>query len=156
MAIYDFSKAGKSVSTSSNLVQGQLLEEEIPASAVPESKATLKDKIFSGAAARLFFLLLVVGDMLWVCYAVLQLLVAAIGWSVTGGKTPFFKTLCEKAWLTLRRALICGVCLMIALFSPTFGIMIACTYFLMYDKSGIEEVVPASLQEQFKEFLPKE
>jgi hypothetical protein len=31
--------------------------------------------------------------------------------------------------------------------------MIACTYFVMYDKEGIEEVVPASLQEQFKEFF---
>jgi len=31
--------------------------------------------------------------------------------------------------------------------------MIACTYFMMYDKKGIQEVVPRSLQEQFQEFL---
>jgi len=56
-------------------------------------------------------------------------------------------------WLNLKRAGICGVALVIALFSPSLGIMIACTYFLMYDKAGIQEVVPTSLQDQFKDFL---
>ena len=71
------------------------------------------------------------------------------------GKARYFHTLRDSAWVSLRRSLVCGVSLLIALFSPAFGIMIACTYFLMYDKSGIEEVVPSSLQSQFKEFLPK-
>ncbi|MBI3236532.1 MAG: hypothetical protein HYZ48_02320 [Chlamydiales bacterium] len=59
----------------------------------------------------------------------------------------------QRMWLTVKRSLVCGLSLFITLFSPAFGIMIACTYFLMYDKTGIEEVVPASLQSQFKEFF---
>jgi hypothetical protein len=43
--------------------------------------------------------------------------------------------------------------LLIALLSTGFGIMIACTYFVMYDKEGIDEVVPSSLREHFKEFF---
>ena len=53
----------------------------------------------------------------------------------------------------MRRALVCGLSLLIAICSPAFGIMVACTYFLMYDKEGIEEVVPASLQDQFTSFF---
>ena len=59
----------------------------------------------------------------------------------------------KKQWIALRRAAVCGVALTVTLFSPALGIMIACTYFLMYDKTGIQEVVPTSLQQQFEEFL---
>jgi hypothetical protein len=75
---------------------------------------------------------------------------------LTAGRVGYFNSLGGKAWVSLRRSLVCGVSLFIALFNPAFGIMIACTYFLMYDKSGIEEVVPSSLQSQFKEFFPGE
>ena len=78
-----------------------------------------------------------------------------IGIVFSFGKARYFYALNSHAWVSLRRSLVCGVSLFIALFSPAFGIMIACTYFLMYDKSGIEEVVPSSLQSQFKEFFPK-
>jgi hypothetical protein len=160
MAIYDFSKAEKSALNASMLTQKRSSEEDnSTASEMNEDlqlKANRWDPIFSTLAARLFFLLLVVADLLWLCYALVQMAFAVAGFLATRGKVPYFKNLSEKAWVTLRRSLVCAVSLMIALFSPTFGIMIACTYFLMYDKTGIEEVVPSSLQSQFKEFLPKE
>ncbi len=51
----------------------------------------------------------------------------------------FFK-LNATARLTIKRALVCGISLFIALFNPAFGIMIACTYFLMYDKWYLRQV----------------
>lgn len=155
MAIYDFSSA-----------KGELKPVEIPKKRYTEEEVSLetetneamqpkagRGQIFSAIAARLFFALLAVADLLWICYSFVLLTFSLIGFACTGGKVPYFKALSEKAWVTLRRSLVCGVSLLIALFNPAFGIMIACTYFLMYDKTGIEEVIPTSLQSQFKEFL---
>jgi hypothetical protein len=58
-----------------------------------------------------------------------------------------------KSWLSIKRAFICSVALFLGCLSPSLGIMIACAYFLMFDKSGVEEVVPASLREQFKDLF---
>lgn len=152
MAIYDISNAEKS----DPKAQRDFFEEQ--ASAEPEvhealqAKPSARDRLISTIAARLFFLLLFLADMLWTCYALLLFVFSTIGRAVTMGR--YFKNLQARAWVSLRRSLVCGVSLFIALFSPAFGIMIACTYFLMYDKSGIEEVVPSSLQSQFKEFFP--
>jgi hypothetical protein len=115
-----------------------------------------KSSFFSSLAARLFFFLLLLGDLLWMAYGVILLLVSIIGTLITRGKTPLCIELRQNAWLTVKRALVCAISLFIALFSPAFGIMIACTYFLMYDPHGIEEVVPSSLQSQFKEFFKKD
>jgi hypothetical protein len=161
MAIYDFSKAEESKRKTSPLPQNNLIEEEeaSPQSEVNEAlqvKAKGRDRLLSALAARFFFLLLLVGDLLWALYGFILFSLSLIGMVVTGGKARYFKTLGENTWVSLRRSLVCGVSLFIALFSPAFGMMIACTYFLMYDRSGIEEVVPSSLQSQFKEFIPKE
>ena len=145
MAIYDFSKAEK--------------EELNPSPSepeIPQADPNKRDRFFSSLAARLFFLLLLIGNVLWICYSLIRFSFCMIGRLVTADRVPFFKVKGEKGWISLRRSLVCGVSLFISLFSPALGIMIACTYFLMYDKSGIEEVVPSSLQSQFKEFLPKE
>lgn len=159
MAIYDFPDAEKGEPKGSAMPQRRLPEEEksyaateIDASQPPENST--RGQIFSAIAARLFFLLLVAADLIWICYSFAVFLFSAIGYAVTRGRVNYFKNLIEKAWVTLRRSIVCGVSLMVALFSPAFGIMIACTYFLMYDKTGIEEVIPSSLQSQFKEFLP--
>src|SRR5580658_7810328 len=150
MAIYDFSKTEKAelefiekkgVSTESETIG---------------AKGKKPDLFFSAFAARLFFLLLLIGDLLWVGYALIRFSISLTGRILTANKVGYFNTLGEKAWISLRRSLVCAVSLFIALFNPAFGIMIACTYFLMYDKSGIEEVVPSSLQSQFKEFFPGE
>ena len=157
MAIYDFSKVEKDELKTSPLPQKQYSEEEIFADPAmkEEPQASPRGRFFSSLAARLFFFLLFVGDLLWTCYALVLLSLSLVGMTLSFGKARYFHTLRDSAWVSLRRSLVCGVSLLIALFSPAFGIMIACTYFLMYDKSGIEEVVPSSLQSQFKEFLPK-
>ena len=159
MAIYDFSKVDKNgmkvpVIPEVRSKEAPAAEQVAPGESQPQS--CRRDQIFSAVAARLFFVLLLIGDLLWICFSLIRLCVALAGIACTGGKVPFFKTLGEKAWISSRRSIVCGVCLLLALFSPAFGIMIACTYFLMYDKSGLDEVVPSTLQSQFKEFLPKE
>ncbi len=160
MAIYDFSKVEKTELKTSPLPQSRYSEED--GSAESEMAEELQEqthqrgRFFSSLAARLFFLLLLAADLLWVAYALLLLFISTFGKIVSLGKVAYFGSLQNHAWVSVRRALVCGVSLFLALFSPAFGIMIACTYFLMYDKSGIEEVVPSSLQSQFKEFLPKE
>ena len=160
MAIYDLSKTEQNGLKTSPLLQHSYVEEEIlnapketEKSEVPENS---RGRFFSSLAARLFFLLLLIGDLLWTCYALSLLCFSLIGTVFSWGKSRYFNGFKDKAWVSLRRSLVCGVSLFIALFNPAFGIMIACTYFLMYDKSGIEEVVPSSLQSQFKDFLPKE
>ena len=159
MAIYDFSKAEKDELSALTSRKHRDFEEEL--STEPEGDETVqcemktRDRFLSSFAARLFFLLLLCGNSLWTCYALVRLFFCLIGRLLTAGKINSFNSVGEKAWVSLRRSLVCGVSLFFALFSPSFGIMIACTYFLMYDKSGIEEVVPSSLQSQFKEFFPK-
>jgi hypothetical protein len=160
MAIYDFSKAEKSEFKTSDLLQHSYPEEKVP----PEPEMETEDQpeienrsqFFSSLAARLFFFLLLIGDLLWTCYAVSLFCFSLLGLLFSWGKIDYFRLLKDKAWVSVRRSLVCGVSLLIAIFSPSFGIMIACTYFLMYDKSGIEEVVPTSLQSQIKDFFPKE
>ncbi|MBS0620127.1 MAG: hypothetical protein JSS61_01535 [Verrucomicrobia bacterium] len=145
MAIYDILEAVE--------------EAQAPPVQEPPSQEVLSDKprdrFFSSLAARLFFGLLLVADLLWACYASLLWTGALLFDCATLFKKEQYRKLRARAWLSLRRALVCGISLFIALFSPAFGIMVACTYFLMYDKSGVEEVVPASLQSQFKEFFVK-
>lgn len=148
MAIYDFSKADKSAAVVQPHVTDNTSEEQPPISR--------RDQIFSTVATRLFFLLLLCADVLWIGYALLKFCIALAGLAFSGGKVSYFKHLIDKSWVSIRRSLVCGVSLLIAICNPAFGIMVACTYFLMYDKAGIEEVVPASLQSQFKDFLPKE
>ncbi|MBM3198114.1 MAG: hypothetical protein FJZ58_02510 [Chlamydiae bacterium] len=109
------------------------------------------EAVFSACCARVFFLLLLVLDALWFAvllgkmafYAVLQL--------VFFGSSVLLYRKMRKVWVSIKRSLICALALVVALFSPAFGIMIGCTYFLMYDKQGVEEVVPSSIREQFKD-----
>ena len=138
---------------------------KIPLGIEPENPSTAceapiseqkKSSFFSSLAARLFFLLLLLGDVLWFCYAIALLSLSFIGSLITLSRLKLFSELRDNALLTIRRSLVCGLSLFVALFSPAFGIMIACTYFLMYDRGGIDEIVPSSLKTQFKEFLPKE
>jgi hypothetical protein len=121
--------------------------------AAPESEVltTKKDRFFSSLTARVLFFILLIGDIGWALYSLgLLLLVGPLNF-LTFGRVGH--KICRKRWIALKRSGICGVSLFIALFSPALGIMIACTYFLMYDKVGIQEVVPRSLQDQFQEFM---
>lgn len=118
----------------------------------PESEPSLKDRFLSSSGARLFFLFLLVVDMIWGAFSIAMIALYFILNISFGFSSPFLKRKLARSYLSLRRSLVCGVALLVAVFSPALGIMFACSYFLMYDKQGIEEVVPASLQDQFKEF----
>lgn len=121
-----------------------------------EQKKGGKSHLFSTLVTRFCFLLLFAADSVWVAYNVAMLLIALLGMLLTGGRTLFFKKMLTKSGLHFRRSVTCGLALLIGLFSPPFGIMVACTYFLMYDKAGMDEVVPAPLQAQFKDIFKAE
>jgi hypothetical protein len=112
-----------------------------------------KDRFFSSLTTRILFTLLLIADLFWALWSVIKTCVMLPIFALLLFKPRFLKKRLLNVWLNLKRAGICGVALVIALFSPSLGIMIACTYFLMYDKAGIQEVVPTSLQDQFKDFL---
>lgn len=120
---------------------------------VVEEAACMRDRFFSAMTARLFFFLLFLGDFCWGAYASVLFLFNLIAAVATFFRVPLFRRGIASYWISLKRALVCGMSLIVALFSPAFGIMIACTYFLMYDKVGFEEVVPSSLQSQVKDFF---
>jgi len=144
MPIYDFSR------------QGEELIEEAFHPVLPEEKISpKKGQLFSQIAARLFFLLLLVADFFWMGYALISFVILSVLRLSIGRKTKKIQLWQERRWIALRRSVVCALALILALFSPSFGMMMACTYFLMYDKNGIHEVFPSSLQSQFKEFFPK-
>lgn len=117
------------------------------------SKHSLRDRFFSSLASRLFFLFLLVVDVLWTLYSIALLPLCMLAAFLTFFKVPIFKSALISRWISLKRGFVCALALFVAILSPAFGIMIACSYFLMYDKEGMEAVVPASLQAQFKEFF---
>ncbi|MDN3506876.1 MAG: hypothetical protein P0S96_06570 [Simkaniaceae bacterium] len=107
-----------------------------------------KGSFFSTLVTRFFFLLLLIADLAWFAYTCISLLIL-VPVSLALKKRSWLK----KPMLNLQRSSACGISLFVGLFSPPFGIMVACTYFLMYDKAGMEEVVPAPLQAQFKDIF---
>jgi hypothetical protein len=114
---------------------------------------TNRDRMFTSLASRLFFILLFIADIFWIIYSTVLLILSTIAALATFQKVSFIKERAAKAWISFRRSLVCGLALFVTLFNPAFGIMIACTYFLMYDRNAVDEIVPASLQPQFKEFF---
>jgi hypothetical protein len=118
-----------------------------------EENSSSRDRILSSLAARFFFLLLLIADVLWGVYILSSLALVVLASALTCFKIPLLNRVLAKLYLSLKRFLVGGLSLFVALISPALGIMFACTYFLMYDKEGIEEVVPSSLREQFKEFF---
>ncbi len=111
------------------------------------------EPFFSSLCARLFFLALILFDGLWFSYLLFKMSIYSLLQLGFMGSSKALQDKLAKNWISLKRSLICALALFVALFSPAFGIMIGCTYFLMYDKKGIEEVVPASLRSQFKELF---
>lgn len=144
MPIYDFSRQGE-----------EFIQEDF-APVLPQAKIPpKKGQLFSQIAARLFFLLLLVADFFWMTYALISFVVLSVLRLTVGKKKTKLQLWQERRWIALRRSVVCALALILALFSPSFGMMMACTYFLMYDKNGIHEVFPSSLQTQFKEFFPQ-
>jgi hypothetical protein len=151
MAIYDIFELEKSPSEQDFAQTANAAKEEEPP--LPPIQSRYRDRFFSSLTARFFFLILLIADALWALYSLGFFILTAAATLLTFCKVPYLLAINARRFLSLKRSLICGISLFIALFSPSFGIMIACTYFLMHDKSGIEEVIPASLQSQFKEFF---
>ena len=112
-----------------------------------------KGELFATIAARLFFFILLIADILWGVFTLALLMGTLLLNLAVGFKVDRLKTFLSKRYLNLKRASICSIALVVSLFSPALGTMIACSYFLMYDKKGIEEVVPSVLQDQFQEFF---
>ena len=106
--------------------------------------------VFSSFCVRVFFFFLFLVDITWFAYQLVKLLLLVGMFLGSLGSLKFLKGRLLRGCLALKRALVCGLACFLSLISPSFGIMIACTYFLMYDKKGIDEVVPSALQEQFK------
>lgn len=148
MAIYEISSVRKTIHVES--VEAAPQAKQTSADPVREEK---KGSWISSLIARLFFVALLVLDVGWGCYALIMLFLSSIGSMLSFGRVQFFQKMQSKFWLSIKRSLVCALALFTAIFSPAFGIMIACTYFLMYDKTGIEEVVPESLQDQFRDFF---
>lgn len=120
---------------------------------IPQSAKT-KDRIFSAIAARMFFFLLLIADVAWGIYSLLAVMIKLSLCVISFFQLSPLRAALSKSLLSLRRSLVCAVALLIAIFSPALGIMFSCMYFLMYDKAGVDEVVPNSLKDQFKELFP--
>jgi hypothetical protein len=112
-----------------------------------------KDRFFSTACIRLFFLVLLAVDVLWGIYCLFKMVFCLLLSGCFFYKKDVWERSLSRSWLSFKRSLVCALALFVSLFSTGFGIMIACTYFVMYDKEGIDEVVPSSLREYFKEFF---
>lgn len=112
-----------------------------------------KGRVFSTLVTRFCFFLLLLVDMAWFFWNSALMVVSLFCFMITLGKVSLFQKFLAKTYLHLRRSIVCYIALLIGLFSPSFGIIIACSYFLMYDKEGMQQVVPASLQAQFKDIF---
>src|SRR5689334_25098437 len=97
-------------------------KESVPADEGAVEQLQKKSGFFSSLAARLFFLMLLIGDVLWLAYAIALLSFSLIGSLITLSRVSLFSELRANAILTIKRALVCGLSLFVALFSPAFGI----------------------------------
>ena len=113
-----------------------------------------KGRFFPSFISRLFFFLLLIADILWGAFSFLFFLFKLLLNCLTLFMSSPLKESMKYSWLCVQRSLLCFVALFIAIFNPSLGIMVACLYFLMYDKSGVEEIVPSSLRDQFRDFFP--
>ncbi|MCF7851705.1 MAG: hypothetical protein K9M07_00520 [Simkaniaceae bacterium] len=158
MAIYnidDFREEGTKASVKN---QTEISEENSTQYLKDQIKGFAKDKpkgrLFSSITARFFFFLLLIADIVWGIYAMLSFIIKfAINLMTLFMIRPLVASM-KYSWLSIKRAIICLIALALAIFSPALGIMFACLYFLMYDKKGVEEIVPSSLRDQFKDFFP--
>ena len=151
MAIYNIFDYAEKATAPSEGVPEKISPEE--AKVGIQEAESLKDRVFSSLGARFFFLLLLIADVGWGVYVLARLVLTLMLCMMSFGKAALFNKWLGKLYLSLKRFLVAALSLFVALISPALGIMFACTYFLMYDKAGIEEIVPASLREQFKGFF---
>jgi len=145
MAIYNIFDYGT--------LQGQK-EEQLFIPQAPKAVVEDKGSFFSALAARLFFFVLLIADVVWGLYSACALIVKVLLMMLTFHKFESLKESMGRSFLSFKRSLVCAIALMVALFSPALGIMFSCMYFLMYDKTGVDEIVPSSLKDQFRDIFP--
>ena len=117
----------------------------------PSSK---KDVFLSAFFARMFFLCLLIADIFWGAVSIALFTVKLAINMLTFFRIKRFKKSLRKSFLAVKRSAVCMIALTIAIISPALGIMFSCMYFLMFDKKGVDEIVPSSLKGHFKEILP--
>jgi Fe2+ transport system protein B len=117
----------------------------------PSSK---KDVFLSAFFARMFFLCLLVADIFWGMFSIALFTVKLAANIITAFRSKTLRKSLKKSFLAVKRSIVCMIALSIAIISPALGIMFSCMYFLMFDKTGVDEIVPSSLKGHFKEILP--
>ncbi len=126
--------------------------EKAEATQIFEPRSPKKEKLLSALLARSLFFLLLLADLAWGAFALFKYsLGCAIRLLTLNRKGRAF---CQRQTLALKRSSVCSLALLTSLFSPSVGILFGCTYFMVFDKEGIDEVVPQSLRAQFEEFFP--
>ncbi len=113
-----------------------------------------KNRFFTAFAARLFFFALLVVDGMWAVLSLVLCIASALVHLVTACQCRALARFLARRYLALKRGAISFIALIVALFSPALGTMVACSYFLMYDRKGVDEIVPSVLKDQFREFFP--
>ncbi|NDD57772.1 MAG: hypothetical protein EBZ47_00760 [Chlamydiae bacterium] len=153
MAILDTKKAEIDQANTDYLFGGELSQDTVTLHQKIKAASQKKDRLFSLICIRLFFLFLLFADVIWSVFCLTKIFIGLLMATILFFKKTLWLPFLIKACLSWRRSLVCALSLFVSLFSTGFGIMIACTYFVMYDKDGIEEVIPASLQGHFKDFF---
>lgn len=121
---------------------------------IPREERYRLDRFFSAITARLFFIFLFVADILWGIYAIAIFSFFFLLNTITLFRSKKLILKLKSSFLSIKRFIICAFSLIIAIFSPSLGILFSCMYFMLYDRKGIEEVVPSSLREQFEDLIP--
>ena len=127
--------------------------EEKKESEVIERRVTFFRSFYSFMSTRFCILFFFFLDVSWFAFSLCKMMVCTLLHVVFIGSSSILKSALIKSCISTRRSLVCGLCLLVSLCSPALGVMVGCAYFLMYDKTGIEEIVPNTLKKQFKELL---
>lgn len=149
MAIIDMFKMEKKCAASEEIFLTEVGFPEEEKVAPP----SFKDNLCSFLCVRLFFLVLLGCTILWFAYALCKATVYLVLQLCFWKSSSAINAKLLKSWLSIKRSFMCSIALFLGCLSPSLGIMVACAYFLMFDKSGVEEVVPSSLREQFKDLF---
>lgn len=142
--VYDPSFKGRSVECSLSERRHSKKIEPISFQEEPCSKGSAG--WFSGIVSRVAFLFLLVLDLGWLVFNAVKGLSLFILHILYKKKRDRI----QKALVNCRRALVCAAALFLGLFSPSFGLLVAWTYFSSYDKQGLVEVIPQSIREHIE------
>ncbi|MBS0626919.1 MAG: hypothetical protein JSS09_01770 [Verrucomicrobia bacterium] len=102
---------------------------------------------------RILSVVLLFLDVIWFGFLLLKIVLCSLLQVCYLGSSAAIQMRLIKSCILVRRSLVCALCLFVALFSPSFGITIGCVYFLMYDKQGVDEMVPTALKKQFGDMI---